>query len=65
FQKFLKISSTTSTTCASDLSLAGGEFYSVTRCCQHLFFFAFDREDQIAESAQQTGISNAFQASMN
>ena len=36
FQKFSKISSTTSTTCASDLSLAGGEFYSVTRCCQHL-----------------------------
>jgi hypothetical protein len=27
-----------------DLSLAGGEFYSVTRCCQHLFFTAFDRE---------------------
>ena len=36
FQKFSKISSTTSTTCAFDLSLAGGEFYSVTRCCQHL-----------------------------
>ncbi|MCZ0212180.1 hypothetical protein OZK63_43230, partial [Streptomyces sp. UMAF16] len=30
FQKLSKISSTTSTTCASDLSLAGGEFYSVT-----------------------------------
>ncbi|MDE4514867.1 hypothetical protein EU514_13830, partial [Pseudomonas fragi] len=28
--------SATSTTCAFDLSLAGGEFYSVTRCCQHL-----------------------------
>ncbi|KAB0563409.1 hypothetical protein F7R03_26850, partial [Pseudomonas palleroniana] len=27
FQKLSKISSTTSTTCASDLSLAGGEFY--------------------------------------
>ncbi|MGP4955422.1 hypothetical protein ACTXKW_08675, partial [Pseudomonas helleri] len=26
----------TSTTCAIDLSLAGGEFYSITRCCQHL-----------------------------
>ncbi|OZY37665.1 hypothetical protein CJF35_08105, partial [Pseudomonas lundensis] len=26
----------TSTTCASDLSLAGGEFYSVKRRCQHL-----------------------------
>ncbi|MRJ23867.1 hypothetical protein FRT60_26640, partial [Pseudomonas haemolytica] len=38
FQKLSKISSTTSTTCASDLSSAGGELYSVTRCCQHLFF---------------------------
>jgi hypothetical protein len=38
FQKFSKNSSTTSTTCVSDLSEAGGEFYSVTRCCQHLFF---------------------------
>ncbi|RIJ06610.1 hypothetical protein DXT77_27965, partial [Pseudomonas sp. 91RF] len=65
FQKFSKISSTTSTTCASDLSLAGGEFYSVTRCCQHLFSPAFDREDRTIESTRQTGISNAFQASMN
>ncbi|WP_225908496.1 hypothetical protein, partial [Pseudomonas lactucae] len=38
FQKLSKISSTTSTTCAFDLSSAGGEFYSVTRRCQHLFF---------------------------
>ncbi|WP_256579980.1 MULTISPECIES: hypothetical protein, partial [unclassified Pseudomonas] len=52
FQKFSKISSTTSTTCASDLSLAGGEFYSVTRCCQHLFFSAFDREDRTVESTR-------------
>ncbi|PNA01848.1 hypothetical protein C1X28_25245, partial [Pseudomonas sp. FW305-BF15] len=59
------ISSTTSTTCASDLSLAGGEFYSVTRCCQHLFFSAFDREDRTVESAEQVDISNCFQASMN
>ncbi|MCD9119289.1 hypothetical protein LT249_30035, partial [Pseudomonas bijieensis] len=44
----------TSTTCASDLSLAGGEFYSVTRCCQHLFFTAFDREDRTAEKAKPT-----------
>ncbi|WP_292328393.1 hypothetical protein, partial [Mesorhizobium sp.] len=54
FQKLSKISSTTSTTCASDLSLAGGEFYSVTRCCQHLFFTAFDREDRIAHRAKTT-----------
>ncbi|RBJ81750.1 hypothetical protein C3L29_018920, partial [Pseudomonas sp. MWU12-2534b] len=46
FKKFSKIFSTTSTTCASDLSLAGGEFYSVTRCCQHLFSTAFDRDDR-------------------
>ncbi|WP_256579591.1 MULTISPECIES: hypothetical protein, partial [unclassified Pseudomonas] len=52
FQKLSKISSTTSTTCASDLSLAGGEFYSVTRCCQHLFFSAFDREDRTVESTR-------------
>ncbi|TEA61080.1 hypothetical protein, partial [Pseudomonas sp. CH235] len=65
FQKLSKISSTTSTTCASDLSLAGGEFYSVTRCCQHLFFSAFDREDRTVESAEQVDISNCFQASMN
>ncbi|MGY2339728.1 hypothetical protein ACW9HW_10850, partial [Pseudomonas sp. SDO5532_S415] len=38
FQKFSRFSLTTSTTCAFDLSSAGGEFYSVTRCCQHLFF---------------------------
>ena len=36
FQSFIWKSLTTSTTCAFDLSLAGGEFYSVTRCCQHL-----------------------------
>ncbi|QHD04046.1 hypothetical protein PspS04_09045 [Pseudomonas sp. S04] len=41
FQKLSKNSSTTSTTCASDHSVAGGEFYSVTRCCQHLFFNSF------------------------
>jgi len=33
--------STTSTTCAFDLSSAGGEFYSVTRCCQHLISCLF------------------------
>ncbi|PYY92595.1 hypothetical protein DNK59_03210, partial [Pseudomonas sp. TKO26] len=42
----------TSTTCAFDLSLAGGEFYSVTRCCQHLFSTAFDREDRIVNKAK-------------
>ncbi|PUA44299.1 hypothetical protein C5U62_20300 [Pseudomonas protegens] len=48
----MKISSTTSTTCAFDLSLAGGEFYSVTRCCQHLFLTAFDRDDRIVNKAK-------------
>ena len=38
FSEVFKESLTTSTTCAFDLSSAGGEFYSVTRCCQHLFF---------------------------
>ncbi|KAE9644051.1 hypothetical protein EJA70_14915, partial [Pseudomonas sp. PB103] len=47
FQKFSKNSSTTSTTCASDLSSAGCEFYSVTRCCQHLFFNFFLRFDKL------------------
>ncbi|AQT97534.1 hypothetical protein B1R45_27130 [Pseudomonas azotoformans] len=65
FQKFSKISSTTSTTCASDLSLAGGEFYSVTRCCQHLFFSAFDREDRNVNRAKQHCPTNSFWASMN
>ena len=65
FQKLSKISSTTSTTCASDLSLAGGEFYSVTRCCQHLFFCAFDREDRIVNSVKQHDPINFFWASMN
>ena len=64
FQKFSKISSTTSTTCASDLSLAGGEFYSVTRCCQHLFFSAFDREDRIVKRAKPPCSFNSFWASM-
>ncbi|MGG3795242.1 hypothetical protein ABEU86_20680, partial [Pseudomonas paraversuta] len=36
FSDVFKVSFVTSTTCAFDLSLAGGEFYSVTRCCQHL-----------------------------
>ncbi|QDH64444.1 hypothetical protein FKZ69_29265 [Pseudomonas azotoformans] len=65
FQKLSKISSTTSTTCACDLSSAGGEFYSVTRCCQHLFFSAFDREDRIVNSAKQHDSTNYFWASMN
>ncbi len=65
FQKLSKNSSTTSTTCASDLSLAGGEFYSVTRCCQHLFLSAFDREDRNVNSAKQHRTINFFQASMN
>ncbi|WP_261384520.1 hypothetical protein, partial [Pseudomonas grimontii] len=65
FQKLSKISSTTSTTCASDLSLAGGEFYSVTRCCQHLFFSTFDREDRIVNSVKQHDPINFFWASMN
>uniref|UniRef100_UPI001F24B1B4 hypothetical protein n=1 Tax=Pseudomonas palleroniana TaxID=191390 RepID=UPI001F24B1B4 len=65
FQKLSKISSTTSTTCASDLSLAGGEFYSVTRCCQHLFFSAFDREDRTVDRAKQHRPINSFWASMN
>ncbi|TDB69273.1 hypothetical protein EIY72_00005, partial [Pseudomonas vancouverensis] len=65
FQKFSRISLTTSTTCASDLSLAGGEFYSVTRCCQHLFFSAFDREDRTVKRALQHRPFNSFQASMN
>ena len=64
FQKFSKNSSTTSTTCASDLSLAGGEFYSVTRCCQHLFLTAFDREDRIVNGARKTAPLTASQASM-
>ncbi|MGA3797505.1 hypothetical protein ACPCYX_06960, partial [Pseudomonas fluorescens] len=38
FSEVFQVSFSTSTTCASDLSSAGGEFYSVTRCCQHLFF---------------------------
>ncbi|MGE8145064.1 hypothetical protein ACQKP7_07620, partial [Pseudomonas frederiksbergensis] len=41
FSEVFKVSFATSTTCAFDLSLAGGEFYSVTRCCQHLFFNSF------------------------
>ncbi len=57
FQKFSKIPSTTSTTCASDLSLAGGEFYSVTRCCQHLFFSAFDQEDRTVKEPNVTAPS--------
>lgn len=57
FQKLSKISSTTSTTCASDLSSAGGEFYSVTRCCQHLFLSAFDREDRNANKAKNAALS--------
>ncbi|PWB25204.1 hypothetical protein DCO47_24590, partial [Pseudomonas sp. NDM] len=64
FQKFSKNSSTTSTTCASDLSLAGGEFYSVNRCCQHLFFSAFDREDRTVKRAKHHCSFNSFQASM-
>ena len=60
FQKLSKISSTTSTTCASDLSLAGGEFYSVTRCCQHLFFSAFDREDRTVKRAKHHRSFNSF-----
>jgi hypothetical protein len=51
FFEVFKVSFATSTTCASDLSLAGGEFYSVTRCCQHLFSAAFDREDRIVDKA--------------
>ncbi|TFF03546.1 hypothetical protein EXW72_23370, partial [Pseudomonas sp. BCA14] len=65
FQKLSKISSTTSTTCAFDLSSAGGEFYSVTRCCQHLFFYAFDREDRTVNRAKQPCPTNSFWASMN
>ncbi|PAW53682.1 hypothetical protein CKQ80_23220 [Pseudomonas moraviensis] len=65
FQKFSKNSSTTSTTCASDLSLAGGEFYSVTLCCQHLFFTAFDREDRTVKRAKHHRSFNSFQTSMN
>ncbi|PYY78263.1 hypothetical protein DNK59_29530, partial [Pseudomonas sp. TKO26] len=49
----------TSTTCAFDLSLAGGEFYSVTRCCQHLFSTAFDREDRIVNKAKNTALPTA------
>ncbi|OPB14054.1 hypothetical protein BFW91_07940, partial [Pseudomonas fluorescens] len=64
FQKFSRNSSTTSTTCASDLSLAGGEFYSVTRCCQHLFSSAFDREDRNVNRAKQHCSTNSFWASM-
>ncbi|RBJ78781.1 hypothetical protein C3L29_025830, partial [Pseudomonas sp. MWU12-2534b] len=60
FKKFSKIFSTTSTTCASDLSLAGGEFYSVTRCCQHLFSTAFDRDDQIVNKATTHCLINCF-----
>ncbi|MGL6243912.1 MAG: hypothetical protein ACRC4F_13210, partial [Pseudomonas sp.] len=59
-----KVSFATSTTCASDLSLAGGEFYSVTRCCQHLFFSAFDREDRTVNQATQPRLINSFWASM-
>ncbi|MGL6241408.1 MAG: hypothetical protein ACRC4F_00400, partial [Pseudomonas sp.] len=59
-----KVSFATSTTCASDLSLAGGEFYSVTRCCQHLFFSAFDREDRTVNQALQPRLINSFWASM-
>ncbi|KAB0524002.1 hypothetical protein F7R20_18360, partial [Pseudomonas brassicacearum subsp. brassicacearum] len=59
------VSFATSTTCASDLSLAGGEFYSVTRCCQHLFFTAFDREDRTADRAKQHRSTCSFRASMN
>ncbi|MDT6920887.1 hypothetical protein, partial [Pseudomonas atacamensis] len=64
FQKFSKNSPTTSTTCASDLSLAGGEFYSVNRCCQHLFFSAFEREDRTVKRAKHHHSLNSFQASM-
>ncbi|MGF6151176.1 hypothetical protein QFZ84_002153, partial [Pseudomonas fluorescens] len=53
FSEVFKVSFATSTTCASDLSLAGGEFYSVTRCCQHLFFSAFDRDDRTVKRAKQ------------
>ncbi|ABA72431.1 hypothetical protein Pfl01_0687 [Pseudomonas fluorescens Pf0-1] len=65
FQKFSKISSTTSTTCASDLSLAGGEFYSVTRCCQHLFSPLSTEKIEPLKAPKKTGTSNSFQASMN
>ncbi|KAA0995564.1 hypothetical protein FQ192_05825, partial [Pseudomonas sp. ANT_J12] len=58
------VSFATSTTCASDLSLAGGEFYSVTRCCQHLFCSAFDREDRTVNRAKPHRSINSFWASM-
>ncbi|MCE6979024.1 hypothetical protein EI534_16900, partial [Pseudomonas frederiksbergensis] len=60
FQSFAWKSLTTSTTCASDLSLAGGEFYSVTRCCQHLFFSAFDRDDRTVNKAKTHCLTNSF-----
>ncbi|MFW0753627.1 hypothetical protein ACN1C3_02585, partial [Pseudomonas sp. H11T01] len=45
---------------ASDHSLAGGEFYSVTRCCQHLFYTAFDRVDRTVNNVKQHDLINSF-----
>ncbi|TFB42343.1 hypothetical protein E3W21_09550, partial [Pseudomonas sp. F01002] len=64
FFEVFKVSFATSTTCACDLSLAGGEFYSVTRCCQHLFYTAVDREDRIVKRAKPPRSFNSFWASM-
>ncbi|WP_336355213.1 hypothetical protein, partial [Pseudomonas granadensis] len=58
FQKLSKISSTTSTTCASDLSSAGGEFYSVTRCCQHLFFNFLSSFDELKPLTAETYLTH-------
>ncbi|PRB54018.1 hypothetical protein CQ025_02935, partial [Pseudomonas sp. MYb3] len=58
FQKFSKNSSTTSTTCAPDLSAAGGEFYSVTRCCQHLFFNFLSGFDELKQPNAETYITH-------
>ncbi|WP_256592703.1 hypothetical protein, partial [Pseudomonas sp. 43NM1] len=60
FQKFSKISSTTSTTCAFDLSLAGGEFYSVTRCCQLLFFNPLSRFDELKQLTAETCVTHCL-----
>ncbi|WP_262373244.1 hypothetical protein, partial [Pseudomonas prosekii] len=60
FQKFSKISSTTSTTCAFDLSLAGGEFYSVTRCCQPLFFNPLSRFDELKQLTAETCVTHCL-----
>ncbi|OPK06900.1 hypothetical protein BZ163_29420 [Pseudomonas sp. VI4.1] len=65
FQKFSRFPLQLQPLGASDLSSAGGEFYSVTRCCQHLFYSAFDREDRTVDKATTHCLINSFWASMN